>query len=456
MNETAINHAIKHQSSTFDSLKSLASSKKNVPDDTSVQSSFDTYFSKKNISKETQKPDRQEKSNSFQSKNTALHKKNVPLKNDSTVKTETQKQVSSSDNRKHTNDTEAEASDNNPISETKKEDSQTETIDTKDTEETIANPVNIFLIDVTQTPLSTHLTENQSDIGLIELENQTALNPYALQIPTLNTPQTPTLNTRQTPVLTDISDIILIENNGFNLEQDISDISDDDLLTKSTRNDDELSLLASTDNRNKDSTLIDSFLANNSNNANNTGDKSTGNQPATQTVTGLNFYNNTPIIPQINIQKSSQPEVIAQIPLQNDLSLNITKDSDNPNKIGINLEPAGMGDVELVIENNKDNSVIAIIRSDNPEILEQLRKETASLERYLSEAGLNLGGNGLGFEHKSHDDTNKKKNSSNDMLTASISETTFGNHNNRLMNATEQLYATLDRQSIQAGLDIRL
>ncbi len=443
MNETAINHAIKHQSSTFDSLKSLASSKKNVPDDTSVQSSFDTYFSKKNISKETQKPDRQEKYNSFQSKNTALHKKNVPLKNDSTVKTETQKQISSLDNHKPTNDTETEVTDNNPISETKKENSQTETketIDTKDTEETTANPTNIFLIDLIQTPLSTHLTENQSDTGLIELENQTALTPDALQ----------------TTTLAHIADITLLENNGdngFNLEQDISDISDEDLLTESTSNDDTFSLLASTDNRNKDSALIDSFLANN---ANNTGDKNTANQPTTQTATGLNFYNNAPIIPQINIQKSSQPEVIAQIPLQNELSLNITKDSDNPNKIGINLEPAGMGDVELVIENNKDNSVIAIIRSDKPEILEQLRKETASLERYLSEAGLNLGGNGLGFEHKSHDDTHKKKNASNDMLTASIGETTFGNHNNRLMSATEQLYATLERQSPQAGLDIRL
>jgi hypothetical protein len=369
----------------------------------------------------------------------------VPLKNDSTVKTETQKQISSLDNHKPTNDTETEVTDNSPISETKKEDSKTET---KDTEETTPNPITMFLIDMTQTPLSTHLTENQSDTGLIELENQTALTPHALQ--------TTDLNVLQTTTLANISDITLLENNGdngFDLEQDISDISDEDLLTESTSNDDALSLLASTDNRNKDSALIDSFLANN---ANNTGDKNTANQPTTQTATGLNFYNNAQAIPQINIQKSSQPEVIAQIPLQNDLSLNITKDSDNPNKIGINLEPAGMGDVELVIENNKDNSVIAIIRSDKPEILEQLRKETASLERYLSEAGLNLGGNGLGFEHKSHDDTNQKKNAPNDMLTASIAETTFGNHNNRLMNATEQLYATLDRQSTQAGLDIRL
>jgi hypothetical protein len=433
MSETAINHTIKYQSSQFDSLKSSASSKKNMPDDKSYQSSFDTYFSKKNISKETQKPDKQEKPNSLQSKNTAVYKKNAPFKNDSTIKTELQKQVSSLDNQNNTNDT--EVTDNNPITETTKENSKTEATDTKDKSETTPNALNMFLIDLTQTiqPLPIKFSENQSDIGLIEVENQIVLTPNSLQ----------------TAILTDIAltDLTLLENNGFNLE-------DEDLLTEEIGNDDTLSLLSLTDTR-KDGTLIDSFLVNN------TGDKNTANQPTIQTATGLNFYNNAQTIPYINIQKATpientQSEVVAQIPLQNDLSLNITKDSDNPNKIGINLEPAGMGEVELVIENNKDNSVIAIIRSDKPEILDQLRKETASLERYLSEAGLNLGGNGLGFEHKSHDDTNQKKNAPNDMLTASIAETTFGNSNNRLINATEQLYATLERQSIQTGLDIRL
>lgn len=448
MNETAIHYATKHQSSTFDSLKSSASGKKNLPDNTPTQSSFDTYFSKKNISKDIQKPDTQKKSNDFQSKNITLHKKNVPLKNDSTVKTETQQHDSSLDNRKPENDTEAEVTDNNPITETtKKEDSHTEKTDTENIAESSQNPANIFLIDILQTPLSTPLETNQSDIGLTELETKTALNPNALQ--------TATLTEIADTTLKDIADIAFLENNdsGFDLEQDIADISDEDLLTESTDNQDALSLLVSTDNRKIDSTVGDSFLANN---ANNTGNDNPANQPTTPITAGLNFYNNSQAIPYITIQKLNQPEMVAKIPLQNDLSLTITKDSDNLNKIGINLEPAGMGDVELVIENNKDNSVIAIIRSDKPEILEQLRKESASLERYLSDAGLNLGGNGLGFEHKSHDDTNQKKNSQNDMLTASIGETTFTAQNNRLLNATEQLYATLDRQSPQAGLDIRL
>ena len=158
----------------------------------------------------------------------------------------------------------------------------------------------------------------------------------------------------------------------------------------------------------------------------------------------------------LNIQKAAAPEMIAQMPLNNEVTLNITKDANNAHKISINLEPAGMGEVELVIENNKDNAVMAVIRSDKPEILEQLRKETASLEQYLSEAGLDLGSAGLGFEQKSQDDT--QQNQDNDtLLSANLAEIAAENtHRSQLQTNTERLYAALDRQSPESGLDIRL
>jgi Flagellar hook-length control protein FliK len=168
------------------------------------------------------------------------------------------------------------------------------------------------------------------------------------------------------------------------------------------------------------------------------------------------FNNNT----YIQIEKASQPEVITQLPLKDNMSLSITKDIENDNKIGINLEPAGMGNVELVIETNKDNAVTAVIRSDKPEILEQLRKESASLERYLTEAGLNLGGQGLGFEHRQQQDDNKQNPNDNhhDILTANIHETGLSDtlNNTARMTTTERLYANLDKQSMKSGLDIRL
>lgn len=184
----------------------------------------------------------------------------------------------------------------------------------------------------------------------------------------------------------------------------------------------------------------------------------------TNTVLNNNFspiqapYLNNNTIGQIQIQKATQSEAVGQIPLQNDMSVTITKDSMNDNKIGINLEPAGMGEVELVIETNPDNAVMAVIRSDKPEILEQLRKESASLERYLSEAGLNLAGNGLSFEHKhNQNENNQQSNNPDTILSASISESSISSPSNTSkLSASERLYAHLDRQSAQAGLDIRL
>jgi flagellar hook-length control protein FliK len=160
---------------------------------------------------------------------------------------------------------------------------------------------------------------------------------------------------------------------------------------------------------------------------------------------------------QIQIQKSSELEAIATIQLPDNMSLKITKDVENDNKIGINLEPAGLGNVELVIETNKDNAVTAVIRSDKAEILDHLRKESASLERYLAEAGLNLGGQGLSFEQRQQQDDNNQNQNHSDTFTASISEAKLTDtQNNQLMTTTEKLYAHLDKQSAQQGLDIRL
>lgn len=159
----------------------------------------------------------------------------------------------------------------------------------------------------------------------------------------------------------------------------------------------------------------------------------------------------------VQIQKATEAQILSQIPLDNKLTLNIVKDISNPNKIGINLEPAGMGEVELVIENNKENAVIAVLRSDKPEILDQLRKEAASLERYLTEAGLDLGGNGLSFEQKSSDDANTdaQSDSNNETLSATLAQEAVEN-SNAPQNRQEALYRTLDQQTADKGMDIRL
>lgn len=393
MRETPINHKVNYTHNQFDTQKSFDARTAKLNDNTSYQTSFDNYFSKNTTPKDIQK-------------------KINHAKNDSGIKTETKKQPSNTER----NNKSPEKKDGTVMSETEKNNPETNSSDSRESQnkdKETSNSIYGFLIDLTQTIMP--LPQNISDTALTGLDLDSG-----------------------------------IELNLDTFALGLDDTTDDDMTA---------ALLESLDTH-QNSDIMNALLDNKtdtnidiSQNVNNNNDT----QSSLQSITGLNLHNHNQMMPHIQIQRASQAEVIAQIPLQNNFSLAITKDSDNPNKIGINLEPAGMGNVELVIENNKDNSVTAIIRSDKPEILDQLRKETASLERYLNEAGLNLGGNGLGFEHKSqnNNDDNKKP-SSDDMLTASIGESAIHNQHGLTHTNETLLYAALDRQSIQAGLDIRL
>ena len=96
--------------------------------------------------------------------------------------------------------------------------------------------------------------------------------------------------------------------------------------------------------------------------------------------------------------KTKENIISVQIPLDKNMILHVTHFKDKPEQIGINLEPAGLGKAELIIENH-DNMVTAIIRSDKIEVLDLIRKEAPSLERHLNNSGLNLTGGSLRFEH---------------------------------------------------------
>lgn len=139
------------------------------------------------------------------------------------------------------------------------------------------------------------------------------------------------------------------------------------------------------------------------------------------------------------------------IPLENNVSLIVTRHKDTPEKIGINLEPAGMGEAELIIE-NKDNAVVAIVRSEKPETLDMIRKESASLEKYLQESGLNLSGGGLQFERKSQDDSSSQSRENSKIQSVSLSNNQSSNYVKNEMT----VYQKLDAINLRQGMDVRL
>ncbi len=426
MNETFVNNKVTLPQKHFDTVKSFDKSL-----DLPNISSFDDYFVNN-------------KSDSLKNKNLNILK---PIKHNTQTKNEKPKYLEKQNDSSNDsiNSNASETTETSGISQTKNtqensEHDKTNNESEKDTLKTATEKeddeaINNLILNLTDmlVPLPETDVTHQTDNAL----NFTGLDSVA--------------STSQIELLqSQIQDNELNDLNDFDLTAD-SDLSEEeieltDMLTTDMHGDENAKTLE---------TLLANYTSDNKEQINNA-------ESVTKQSDNITSFNNTTIQTQqqttqhIHIQKASNIEIVTQIPLKNDMFVNITKDVDNPNKIGINLEPAGMGEVELVIENNRDNAVIAIIRSDKPEILEQLRKESASLERFLNEAGLNLGSSGLGFEHKSQQDNSQQQNSNNEIITASISEASVYNNNTPSMTPTERLYATLDKQSIETGLDIRL
>lgn len=154
---------------------------------------------------------------------------------------------------------------------------------------------------------------------------------------------------------------------------------------------------------------------------------------------------------QNTVQRNNAEFKIATIPLKDNISMVVTKAPENPNKIGINLEPAGMGEAELVIE-TKDNVVTAVVRAEKTDILDMIRKETASLERHLKEAGIDLGSGNLQFEQQSSNDNTDEKGEKT-IISAGFEENSITNHTSE---TPETIYQTLSSLDVSKGIDVRL
>ena len=67
------------------------------------------------------------------------------------------------------------------------------------------------------------------------------------------------------------------------------------------------------------------------------------------------------------------------------------------NKIQIQLQPSDMGKVEIQLDVSREGRVIATVLADRPETLENLQRDSKSLERALQQAGLQTNSESLNF-----------------------------------------------------------
>jgi flagellar hook-length control protein FliK len=68
------------------------------------------------------------------------------------------------------------------------------------------------------------------------------------------------------------------------------------------------------------------------------------------------------------------------------------------NRTRIELAPRGLGDIQISVETDPSGRVTAMVRAENPQVLELLRTDRAQLEAMLAEKGFDLAQGDLDFE----------------------------------------------------------
>ncbi|PPR77214.1 MAG: hypothetical protein CFH01_01645, partial [Alphaproteobacteria bacterium MarineAlpha2_Bin1] len=100
------------------------------------------------------------------------------------------------------------------------------------------------------------------------------------------------------------------------------------------------------------------------------------------------------------------------LPIHEQIAVNISKAvGEGVNKIQIQLQPSDMGKVEIQLDVSREGRVIATVLADKPETLENLQRDSKSLERALQQAGLQTNSESLNFGLR--DDQNGQLNPEN-------------------------------------------
>lgn len=68
------------------------------------------------------------------------------------------------------------------------------------------------------------------------------------------------------------------------------------------------------------------------------------------------------------------------------------------NRTRIELAPRGLGDIQISVETDPSGRVTAMVRAENPQVLDLLRTDRAQLEAMLAEKGFDMSNGDLDFE----------------------------------------------------------
>ncbi len=89
---------------------------------------------------------------------------------------------------------------------------------------------------------------------------------------------------------------------------------------------------------------------------------------------------------------------MTQQPAVQQLAVQISRANEaGQDRLTVNLKPADLGSVSIKLELGHDNRVIAMIQAERPDTLDLLQRDARTLERALSDAGMNTDSGSLNF-----------------------------------------------------------
>ena len=124
-------------------------------------------------------------------------------------------------------------------------------------------------------------------------------------------------------------------------------------------------------------------------------------------------------------------------PLFNSIVNQFTKFDKTNNRLSIELSPKSLGDLEIDVEIDKDGKIKAIIKAENPLVLDTLKADRHHLLSILKENGFNVDRNSLDFTKKESKGDGGSKNQGNS-----------GNNRNSNTIETDDIYSEAEENNL--------
>jgi hypothetical protein len=214
----------------------------------------------------------------------------------------------------------------------------------------------------------------------------------------------------------------------FDISKTSSDLEGNPLFSRTVKVSKEQDLLMPKNNIQIESSLVKKAFLNSLNSGSNITIKKLSIDFSTQLIESIENFRVDQVNHKLNFEnliKSAEQSLNSKMsaesgnptrPLFNNIIQQLNKATFNINKLSVTLRPASLGELNIDVNVDKDGIVRAVIKADNPIVLDAMRNDRHQLLSILKENGLNVTSDSLEFEqnnnNSSNEDSDQKQNTS--------------------------------------------